>query len=319
MIAEADIAAARVRWDVIAADVPLKRNGRELVGCCPFHAEKTPSFTVAPDKGFFHCFGCGAHGTVVDYVMRVRGLKFPEAVTEILGLPAQRAKEAAPSAVVRNHRTTDDDDDRAERVLEVLAGCGPVAVGTAAYLYLTLRGLRPEQPALLAHQALYCHEVGGPQPALVAPLTNSAGEVCAVQRIWCLPRIEYVNGSGPRDSRAPLKVRKKTLGHMGDAAVRLKLAVGPMLGLAEGVESALAAIRLFRIPVWAVCGAARLGHVWIPPGVPELLIFGDNGDTGHDLAERAVDLHLARGLTCSPVFPDADYGDFADQLIGWRS
>jgi len=316
MIAESDIAAARARFDLIGADVALKRSGRELVGLCPFHSEKTPSFYVVPDKGFYHCYGCGAHGTTIDYIMRVRGLGFIEAVTEILGLPAQRAKEAAPAAVVRNDRTTDEHD--AERVREILAGCGPVVVGTAAHLYLTLRRLKSDQPALLAHQALYCHETRGPLPALVAPLTNSAGEVSAVQRIWCLPRIEYVYGVGPRDSRAPLKVRKKTLGHMGDGAVQLKPPSGPLLGLAEGVETAIAAMRLYRIAVWAVCGAARLGHVWIPGTVNEVLIFGDNGDTGHELAERAVGLHESRGLACSAIYPKPQYGDFADELIGWR-
>ncbi len=316
MIAESDIAAARVRFDVIAADVAMKHKGRELVGLCPFHNEKTPSFYVVPDKGFFHCYGCGAHGTAIDYVMRVRGLGFVEAVTEILGLGPQRAKEAAPSS---RSAPVEPDRDRAAEIAEILAGCGPVEAGTAAHLYLYLRQLKPAQPALRAHQALYCHETGGKLPALVAPLTNSRDEVCALQRIWCLPSVEYVNGVGPRDSRAPLKVRKKTLGHMGDAAVRLSPATGPILGLAEGVESAIAAAKRFNVPVWAVCGAARLGHVWTPPWISSLLIMGDNGETGRELAERAVDLYLARGLTCGAVYPDAPYGDFADQLIGWRT
>ncbi|MBA2492515.1 MAG: DNA primase, partial [Gammaproteobacteria bacterium] len=55
--------------DVIETYVPLKKKGREHVACCPFHTEKTPSFTVSPDKQFYHCFGCGAHGTVLGFLL----------------------------------------------------------------------------------------------------------------------------------------------------------------------------------------------------------------------------------------------------------
>ena len=55
--------------EVIGSRVPLKRAGREYKACCPFHDEKTPSFTVSPDKQFYHCFGCGAHGTALGFLM----------------------------------------------------------------------------------------------------------------------------------------------------------------------------------------------------------------------------------------------------------
>ncbi len=66
--------------EVIATHVRLRRAGRNFVGLCPFHNEKTPSFSVNAERGFFHCFGCGAGGTVFDFVMRVDGLTFPEAL-----------------------------------------------------------------------------------------------------------------------------------------------------------------------------------------------------------------------------------------------
>ena len=56
--------------DVIGRRVRLVKKGSEYNGLCPFHNEKTPSFTVSEEKGFFHCFGCGAHGDVIGYVMR---------------------------------------------------------------------------------------------------------------------------------------------------------------------------------------------------------------------------------------------------------
>ncbi len=73
--------------EVIGARVPLKKSGREYKACCPFHAEKTPSFWVSPDKQFYHCFGCGAHGTVIGFLMQYEKLEFPDAVAEL----AQRA------------------------------------------------------------------------------------------------------------------------------------------------------------------------------------------------------------------------------------
>ena len=65
--------------DIVSESVSLRRAGRNFMGLCPFHAEKTPSFTVSPDKQIFHCFGCGAGGNAIDFVMKHGGLSFPEA------------------------------------------------------------------------------------------------------------------------------------------------------------------------------------------------------------------------------------------------
>ncbi|HEX3409188.1 MAG TPA: CHC2 zinc finger domain-containing protein, partial [Candidatus Binataceae bacterium] len=69
--------------EIVGAQVRLKRAGRNFVGLCPFHNEKTPSFSVNAERGFFHCFGCGAGGTVFDFVMKVEGLTFPEALQSL--------------------------------------------------------------------------------------------------------------------------------------------------------------------------------------------------------------------------------------------
>jgi DNA primase len=73
--------------EIIGARVPLKKAGREFKACCPFHNEKSPSFWVSPDKQFYHCFGCGAHGTVVGFLMQYEKLGFLDAVADL----AQRA------------------------------------------------------------------------------------------------------------------------------------------------------------------------------------------------------------------------------------
>lgn len=71
--------------DVVSARIPLKKAGKNYSACCPFHNEKTPSFTVSPDKQFYYCFGCGATGSAVKFVMEFDGLEFPDAVEKLAG------------------------------------------------------------------------------------------------------------------------------------------------------------------------------------------------------------------------------------------
>src|SRR5205823_10480190 len=76
--------------EVVSDVVALRRRGRSFVGLCPFHVEKTPSFTVSEERGFFHCFGCGEHGDVFAFVMRIESQPFPDAVRRVasrFGLP----------------------------------------------------------------------------------------------------------------------------------------------------------------------------------------------------------------------------------------
>ena len=82
--------------DVIARRVKLTRKGREHMGLCPFHKEKTPSFTVNEEKGFYHCFGCGEHGSVFDFVMQTEGLSFPEAVEKLAGEAGMEIPQDSP-------------------------------------------------------------------------------------------------------------------------------------------------------------------------------------------------------------------------------
>ncbi len=71
--------------ETIDARVPLRKAGREFVARCPFHDEKTPSFTVSRDKQFYHCFGCGAHGTAIGFLMDYAHMSFVEAIQELAG------------------------------------------------------------------------------------------------------------------------------------------------------------------------------------------------------------------------------------------
>ena len=87
--------------DVVGRRVKLLRKGRRHSGLCPFHAEKTPSFSVVDDDGFYHCFGCGAHGDAISFLRETEGLEFLEAVerlAEMAGLTVPRSAPQDPAA-----------------------------------------------------------------------------------------------------------------------------------------------------------------------------------------------------------------------------
>ena len=71
--------------ELIDSRVRLKKAGKNYQACCPFHNEKSPSFSVSPEKQFYHCFGCGAHGNAIGFLMEYDGLNFPDAIDDLAG------------------------------------------------------------------------------------------------------------------------------------------------------------------------------------------------------------------------------------------
>ncbi|MEX2643234.1 MAG: DNA primase [Acetobacterales bacterium] len=126
--------------EVVGRRVRLQRKGREYAGLCPFHNEKTPSFNVVPDKGFYHCFGCGAHGSVFDFVMETENLSFVEAVERL----AQDVGMTVPRA---DPREREREQRRAGTIGTLEAACAwfqkmlQAPEGEAARAYLRNRGL----------------------------------------------------------------------------------------------------------------------------------------------------------------------------------
>ena len=92
--------------DVIDSRVPLKKTGREYQACCPFHDEKTPSFTVSPTKQFYHCFGCGAHGTAIGFLMEYEHMEFVEAVEELARQQGIDVPRTGPSTPPEQRQST---------------------------------------------------------------------------------------------------------------------------------------------------------------------------------------------------------------------
>jgi DNA primase len=126
--------------EVVSAYVNLKRQGRNHIGLCPFHGEKTPSFTVSDERGLFHCFGCGESGNVFTFVMKMERLDFLDAVTQLaaragVALPARDADDPAAQRREQLYAA----NAHAERFFrEALAG----GAGATARRYLGARGLR---------------------------------------------------------------------------------------------------------------------------------------------------------------------------------
>lgn len=129
--------------EVVGRQTSLRRHGREFLGLCPFHKEKTPSFTVNDEKGFYHCFGCGAHGDTITFIKETQGLSYPEAIERLAqeaGIPIPRptAEEAA------KERKLIDLHEVMEVACQWFEAQLTQTTGYPAKLYLEERGLSPD-------------------------------------------------------------------------------------------------------------------------------------------------------------------------------
>jgi hypothetical protein len=279
-LSEDDIARARAvaLVPLMARDVVLIRKGNGLWGLCPFHAERSASLHVQEGKGFY-CFGCGARGKDgIAWLQYLKGLRFEDAVRELIGEAPRSERRTVATPYIRAKAA--DDETRRRLAARIWREAHPLRLSdpSAALLYLWSRGLLlkgSDPPACLRyHPALWCGEAKQKLPALICAIEEDAG-LTAVQRIWLSARLEITGENDPPDSRAGVEARKTTLGPMAAGAVRLARP-GASLGLAEGVETALAAMALFKMPVWATCGVQRFATVATPPDT-ELWIYADRG------------------------------------------
>lgn len=130
---------------VVSDYVTLKKRGANYLACCPFHSEKTPSFNVHPGKGIFKCFGCGAGGGIFDFVMRIEGCGFPEAVrivAEKCGIPIPIVQETEDhKKVARDRESVLRMNDWAVEFFELQLNA---AEGAAAREYIASRGIKEE-------------------------------------------------------------------------------------------------------------------------------------------------------------------------------
>lgn len=152
--------------DTIDRHVSLKKAGANYVACCPFHNEKTPSFTVSQSKQFYHCFGCGAHGSAIHFLMEYSGLSFVEAVRDLavsvgMQVPIQPAGTPSNSVVrndfeyLANDHYTDDPAISSQDLLNVIQIATrfyreQLKNSEKAIAYLKKRGLSGELAARFA-------------------------------------------------------------------------------------------------------------------------------------------------------------------------
>ena len=325
---------------LVGSYVALRRNGRELVGLCPFHGEKSPSFTVNEGKGFFHCFGCGAHGDAIGFVMAVDGLSFVEAVKDLardagLPLPGSSPGHGQELGPGRRERTIvppappgepQDDAARHAWLLGVWRGARP-ADGTLVEVYLRRRGITAPIPPTLRFVPALRHPDGGTFPAMVAAVQGPDRKVTGLHRT-------YLTADGRdrlRDRRAKLMA-----GRCWGGAIRLAPA-GPCLALSEGIETGLSVASVVQeLPVWAagslgnIAGSGigqgephpdKLGAripsavpdmarpgILLPPEVREVVLIADSdGDShvGHALIQRAAARFRRQRLSVRIVRPPA--------------
>jgi len=196
--------------DVIGRAVPLKKHGREYIGCCPFHAEKTPSFTVVPEKEFFHCFGCGSHGDVVDFVARHNGTDTPGALSILTGGNALEMSESARAerGAIMAQRA-EDDRRQAEAAIAKANARWENALPCEEHPYLALKQVEPHGIARLEGDKL------------ILPIYGPDSELCSVQTINDDGKVKRFQW------RAPTKGGRLNIGlHMGRTIVCEGFATG---------------------------------------------------------------------------------------------
>jgi hypothetical protein len=252
---------------VIGRTLPLKRSGRFLAAPCPFHAERTPSFYVYPDH--YHCFGCGAHGDVFDWLDLTAGLTFPDAL-RLLSNPGGASSLPARRVPDRDPRVSADTRGAAERIWRQAAD----PKGTPVETYLRCRGVRlPDGPVIRWHPSCPRRDGGVLElvPAMVALMTNPVtAEPVGIHRTFLQP-----DGRGKAGGKA-----KMMLGTAGVVRLAPDDDIGEGLGIAEGIETALTCMQVIGWgPVWAACSR---GGIEAFPVLPRhaLTIFADGDQPG---------------------------------------
>ena len=317
--------------DLVGRDVTLKKRGREWIGLSPFNAEKTPSFTVAPHKGFWHCFSSGRHGDAVGWLMQYHGLRFADAVRELssltgfpleqLGFGPSRPSQSANRGVRREiGRCADRARLRADREAQrdrfIMAQAAKIwreaslAEGTAATAYLGSRGISLAAPPSLRFAELRHLSTGNETwPCMVAVMQDSAGGFAGVHRTF-LDR--------ERPDKAPIEPNRMMLGRARGAVIRLCPAA-PHLYLAEGIETALSVMQACQVPCWAVMSRGNFQHFAPPEGCIQVTNLADNDTKDWRAARRemrrAALAQSERGLIVETAWPPRKT-DFNDLLMG---
>ncbi len=303
--------------DIVARTRKVTRAGRnEKRALCAFHNERTPSMQLNDAKGTYHCFGCGASGDLVTYVMKTEGLSFMEAMrwlgaASLPGVdPAQRAKAAAEDEADRQRAI--------DRARDVWDRARP-APGTPAEVYLRSRGIVMPIPHTIrfAHTpAWYDDDSGecGPDlPAMLGAVVDGNDQLIGLQRVF------LADGG---KSKARMQKPKRSLGRVKGGALRINSdadSVGHELILTEGPEDDLSLAQELGAEVWVTLGTAMMPFLDYPPRVVSIVIAGQNDAAGRAAVAQAEEDLAERGFDTRIMWPADGYKDWNDQLRGIRS
>lgn len=289
--------------DVVAHLVPLKAVGKEWMGCCPFHADRSPSFTIFDCGRRFYCFGCSASGDVLDFVQRAYGVTMPEAARMLV---ADEVSRIALPTVQPGDDGVKASQDRAHSIWQRAVP----AAGSLAETYLRFRGITTQIPADIRFSRLPYDNLGH-MPCLVAAMRDVDGEIAGVQRIWLAN-----DGMGKADVAKP----KRSLGRVKGGAIRLgDLDGSGVVTVCEGPEDGMSLLGMLGGPVWVAAGATFLPHMQFPPEVRSVVIGADNDPAGVQAAHDAAWTFAARGLAVRIIRPLDGFKDFNDELRGARA
>ncbi len=287
---------------VVETIVALKKQNGLLVGLCPFHNEKTGSFTVYSDH--YYCFGCNAHGDAIDFVRATKGLHFADAVDWIVGRPDNELRGATKFRTRTNANTPDEDADRKrEGVRRIWREAGS-ADDTLVETYLRERGIRPPIPPSLRYAHLQHGPTGLMLPAMVGAVQAPDRSVTGMHRT-------FLTMDGTK--KAPVSQNKMMLGKCAGGAVRLA-AVAEKLALAEGIETGLSILAATNISTWATLSTSGLKAVILPDEVREVIICADGDEVGEKAANDAAQRFLREGRVVRIARAPAGM-DFNDLLV----
>lgn len=278
------------------AGIKLEKVGQEFRARCPFHSEKSPSFTVFDGGRRFHCFGCGAHGDVLDLAMHLHGGGLRE-VAQSLGaasLPSTLVEQPAPV-------------DKRESIANAKAiWRAAVAVkGTVAEAYLRWRRITIPIPDSIRFAMLCYGKSGRKHPCLIAAIASADDKLIGIQRTYLAP-----DGRGKANVPKP----KLSLGRVSGGAIRIAPCARSMV-ICEGLEDGLTLQQELGRAVWVAAGATNLSRMQFPRGVETVAIGGDGDEPGRVAARSAADAFIARGIRARTFFP-IEAKDFNAELMG---
>jgi DNA primase len=313
---------------IVSDYVKLRKSGVNMTGLCPFHQEKTPSFSVHPVKQIFHCFGCGVGGDVFRFVMLIENLSFPEAlrrVAEKVGVKlTERPLDAASDASARERAALLKIHEVA--ALFFAAQLGGTAEGRAARAYLTDRGISDEALArfrigyspseghallrklegdgfsgdLMEKSGLVLAESEGRRRLdrfrrrVMFPIARESGSVVAFGgRALGDERPKYMNSP-----ETPIYTKSRVLFHLDRAAKAIREADEAIL--VEGYMDAIAVAMAGFDQVTASCGTSLTSNQvrLLARHTRRVVLNYDPDSPGLAAAERSLDLLLEEGFEC---------------------